>query len=52
MCVDKDTETNEYTLQLMKMCRRRGLTSCSRYCHWDVLGNYVLSINLPAVALK
>lgn len=52
MRVDKDTETNEYTLLLMKMCRRRGLTSCSRYCHWDVLGNYVLSINLPAVVVK
>lgn len=52
MCVDKDTETNEYTLLLMKMCRRCGLTSHSRYCHWDVFGNYVLSINLPAVAVK
>lgn len=52
MCVDEDTETNEYTLLLMKMCRRRGLTSCSRYCHRDVVGNYVLSINLPAAVVK
>lgn len=52
MCVDKDPETNEYTLLLMKMCRRRGLASCSRYCRWDVVGNYVLSINLPTVVVK
>lgn len=52
MCVDKDTVTNERTLLLMKTCRRRGLTSCSRYCHGDVLGNYALSINLPAVVVK
>lgn len=46
MCVDKDTETNEYTLLLMKMCQRRGLTSRSRYCHWDVFGNQLTPLLL------